>query len=215
MLNKRGQDEGDADGDHEPSGAEAKEGAMIDRIVDELKSGVDTEVLLFCAPMFTNKSTEIRSAIQEFVLWLRLYNLPVRRVHSDRSKEFMTRQTREWFLQHNILPTFAEPGDKRSNGTAEAGVRMVKSRPRTLLAGSTLPVETWPLAATTACALQRAKQLGLQHAALAPLGTKVLAKDRKYHQERADVTSSWGEWLCGGLSPNTHNAHVLVKKGIS
>ncbi|OLQ15151.1 Transposon Ty4-H Gag-Pol polyprotein [Symbiodinium microadriaticum] len=199
------------DGDGEPGGAAAKEGAMIDRIVDELKSGVDTEVLLFCTPMFTNKSAEIRSAIQEFVLWLRLYNLPVRRVHSDRSKEFMTRQTREWLLQHSILPTFAEPGDKRSNGTAEAGVRMVKCRTRTLLAGSTLPVETWPLAATTACALQRAKQLGLQHAALAPLGTKVLAKDRKYHQERADVTSSWSEWLYGGLSPNTHNAHVLVR----
>ena len=60
--------EDDADGDHEPSGAEAKEGAMIDRIVDELKSGVDTEVLLFCAPMFTNKSAEIRSAIQECVV---------------------------------------------------------------------------------------------------------------------------------------------------
>ena len=195
----------------EPAGAQDAESSLIDRIVAEMQVGVDTEVLLFCAPLYSNKAQEVLGATQEFALWLRLYNLPLRRLHTDKSREFLTRQTRAWLLQHGILPTHSEPGDPKSNGTVEGAVKMVKSLARTLVAGSELPPAIWPLAATTACALQRAKQLNLEHTALAPLGTKVLAKEPRFHGEGSDIHSKWDEWSYGGLSLSTAGAHVLVK----
>ena len=185
---------------------------MLDRIAAEMSSELKTEVLLFAAPVFSNKSLEVLAAIQEFTLWLKSYNLPVRRVHTDKSKEFLTKHTRSWLLQNGIMPTYSVPGVPQSNGTAEAGVKLLKAHARTLIASSGLPVTLWPQATVTAAALQRAKQLGMSYAALAPLGTKVLAREPRFHQERAEMNSQWSEWQYAGLSRTTVGAHVLTRQ---
>ena len=188
------------------------EANMFDRIAAEMSSELKTEVLLFAAPVFSNKSLEVLAAIQEFTLWLKSYNLPVRRAHTDKSKEFLTKHTRSWLLQNGIMPTYSVPGVPQSNGTAEAGVKLLKSHARTLIASSGLPVTLWPQATVTAAALQRAKQLGMNYAALAPLGTKVLAREPRFHQERAEMNSQWSEWQYAGLSRTTVGAHVLTRQ---
>ena len=138
--------------------------------------------------------------------------MPLRRAHTDRSKELLSRPTRAWLLQQGVIPTYGIPGDPRSNGSAEAGVRLVKSNARTLLAGSSLPLELWPQAAVTACILQRSRQLNMPASTLAPLGTPVLAKVPKHHSERADVDSSWSEWQYAGLSQTLGGGHILTKR---
>ena len=194
------------------AGEQDVEDALLDKVASELKAPLDTEILVFAAPTYPNRSIEVLSATQEFTLWLKKYNTPLRRVHTDRSKEFLSRPTRAWLLQQGVMPTYGTPGDPRSNGSAEAGVRLVKSNARTLLAGSGLPLELWPQAAVTACTLQRSRQLNMPASTLAPLGTPVLAKAPKRDSERADVDSSWSEWQYAGLSQVLGGGHILTKK---
>ena len=196
----------------ESSNEQDAEATLLDRIASELKAPLSTEILLFASPTYTNRSNEVLAAIQEFTLWLKMHNMPLRRVHSDRSKEFLSRPTRAWLLQQGVLPTYGIPGDPRSNGSAEAGVRLVKSNARALLAGSGLPLELWPQAAITACTLQRSRQLNMSASLIAPLGTSVLAKMPKHHSERSDVDSAWAEWQYAGLSQVLGGGHVLTKR---
>ena len=117
----------------EPSNEQDAEATLLDRIASELKAPLSTEILRFASPTYTNRSNETLAAIQEFTLRLKMHNTLLRRVHSDRSKEFLSRPTRAWLRQQGVLPTYGIPGDLRSNGSAEVGARFVKSNARALL----------------------------------------------------------------------------------
>ena len=79
-------DKSEEEVDLEPASADAAgeqdvEDALLDKVASELKAPLDTEILLFAAPAHSNRSSEVLSAIQEFTLWLKMYNMPLRRVH--------------------------------------------------------------------------------------------------------------------------------------
>ncbi|CAE7219055.1 GIP [Symbiodinium sp. CCMP2592] len=108
--------------------------------------------------------------------------------------------------------------ETQGNGQAEASVRWVKDRARTLLTASSLPVRLWPTAVEAATASQRAKVLGWKHKMLAPHGSVVHVKQKACdssgprRRERA-FESKWFRGLYVGLSNILDNGHVIFVPG--
>ena len=99
----------------------------------DLKEPVQSDRLMFCVPLFDNKSPAVLEALQEIYLYLRALNLPVLRLHTDRSREFMNKATRRWFASQLVRVTTTEGDAPAQNGSAERTIRWLKTRARTLL----------------------------------------------------------------------------------
>ena len=71
----------------------------------------------------------------------------VRRVHSDRGREYNNNQLRAWCARHGLHKTYSPPEEHQGNGRAEGAIMRVKSRTRAILQESKCGAEEWPLAA--------------------------------------------------------------------
>eukprot|EP00971_Amphidinium_carterae_P283143 5621244-Amphidinium_carterae.1 len=67
----------------------------------------------------------------------------VRRVHSDRASEFLSRTAAKWAKEHNVLWTKTGGHSFPSNGRAEVGIRHLKTVARRALLSSKLDVQYW------------------------------------------------------------------------
>ncbi|CAE7214357.1 GIP, partial [Symbiodinium sp. KB8] len=61
-------------------------------------------------------------------------------------------------------------------------------------------------------AMQQRERLGMLTKLLAPFGHDVLAKEKRFHQQRANVDSDWKKYKYLGLSSTTPGAHFLVRQ---
>ena len=68
---------------------------------------------------------------------------------------------RKWILGRGILQSYTEGDAPASNGVAEAGVKFIKRRARTLLDHAGIDKARWPDAVRTAALEQRAAKLGI------------------------------------------------------
>ena len=127
----------------------------------DLKEPVESERLMFCVPLCDNKSPSVLQGLQQVVLYLRSLNLPVFRLHTDRSREFMNKVGTRWLLSQAIRLTTTEGDEPQQNGTAERASRWLKSRCRTNLRAAGFPPEHWPVAMRAAAAQQRSEVLGM------------------------------------------------------
>eukprot|EP00439_Symbiodinium_sp_Y106_P004177 s9189_g1.t1 len=202
---------GEDDDDNPSPGADASSDPL-DRVIEDLQFSGESDTLLFAIPLHTNRNAEILTGLQEIAIWLRSHNCPVRRMHSDKSTEFFGKPIRQWCRSQGVATTYSEPGDPRSNGYIEGSVRLLKQKTRTLLHGSGLPHAMWPSAIMTVAMQQRGERLGMPTKLLAPFGHDVLAKEKRFHQQRADVDSDWKKYKYVGLSTTTPGAHILVRQ---
>ena len=136
-------------------------------------------VLLFAKALKDNSAVSVKRALQDIVLYLESFGLPVYRLHSDHGETF-NHTIRSWLRDRGIRATWSEPGVPQGNGRAEAAVRWVKDQTRTLLMSSKLPTRLWPTAAEAAVAAQRARTLGLNSKLAAPYGSTVLIKQKAF-----------------------------------
>ena len=99
----------------------------------------------------------------------------VRRIHSDRAKEFVTRPFQEFCTQKGIRLTTTAGYEPQSNGTAERAVGLIKSIASRCLHHAQLPHACWNYAAFYAaqCFLLSSLQ---QRQVSPPFGAKVLAQ---------------------------------------
>ena len=57
---------------------------------------IDYQTLHFVVPMKSRTAKEVRSRTQQIYLQLRQQGLPLVRIHSDRGRELMAKETRAW-----------------------------------------------------------------------------------------------------------------------
>ena len=72
------------------------------------------------------------------------------RAHSDRAREFVSRQAKQWFLDRGIVQTLTNGSAYITNGRAESEINMVKKSIRTIITANganACPLDRWPLAA--------------------------------------------------------------------
>ena len=177
----------------------------------------ESTVLMFAKALRTNAGSDVKAALQDIILYLDSHGLPTYRFHADRGECF-SHNIRGWLRDRHIKASWSEAGIPQGNGRAEAAVRWIKDRTRTLLLGSSLPTALWPTAAETAAAQQRARVLGWKSKLLAPYGAPVLVKEKAFdaqgprRRDRAFET----RWIRGryvGLSNLLDGGHVVYVPG--
>ena len=119
---------------------------------------------------------------------------------------------RKWILGRGILQSYTEGDAPASNGVAEAGVKFINRRARTLLDNAGIDKAHWPDAVRTAALEQRAAKLGIPSLLAAPFGAKCYVKMKKYKVTAVDDLGP--KWMLGrylGMSADVAGGHVILK----
>ena len=109
----------------------------------------------------------------------------VRRLHSDRGREYNNAALKAWCADHAIVKTLAFAEERQGNGRVEATIGRIKSLTRTYLEQGAAPPEEWPLAVQLAAqSLQNRSRvsLGMPRRPMVPYNTKVQVVQRTWRR---------------------------------
>ena len=140
--------------------------------------------LTLAAPLRSRHASEVQKALTYFYCKLRALGLPVLRLHSDRAKEFVSKNLAQWMRDHNVLHTTSSGDESQGSARAEREIGFLKGRVRLLLNASKSPSHYWPLAlrhAAEARYRSQMSQLGVPLPRLIPFGTQAMAKFKRWH----------------------------------
>ena len=192
--------------------AQEKEKEEWEKLKATFKEPLKTETLYFCVPVNGKKAVYTLPAMQQMITEIRALGFPVARVHSDRGGEFRGNLVKRWLAGQGIMRQTSTGSEPAENGVAEAGVRYLKRRARTLLDSGSLPRVHWPTAIQTAAVQQRCWKLGIRDPTPVAYGARVYAKVKKY--KTGDIESFTPHWLEGrylGPSTDVRGGHVILK----
>ena len=130
------------------------------RAAEALDDPVRQVVLRFVRPMTSRKGPSVMPALHSMIQEINKLGFPVKNVHSDQGREFLSDPLKQWLSQLGVRVTMSEAHDKRANGLAERIVGWSKQRARCLLNSADLPPNLWPYAMTHATAAHQAHLLG-------------------------------------------------------
>ncbi|CAE7234908.1 RE1, partial [Symbiodinium necroappetens] len=129
---------------------------------------------------------EVLTAIGRMHARARAEGFDVRRLHSDRGREFNNKPLRDWCARHSVHKTLAVAEEHQGNGRAEGAIMRVKSKARIILEEADSEKTNWPLAAKLAThelknAARRKLNIPVQESL--PYGTKVQVISRSWKRE--------------------------------
>ena len=137
--------------------------------------------------MLPNKSQKtVVQALAAMLSQIQYEGFMVRRVHSDRGREFNNSGVHRLCGQRNLFQTFTQGDDPKQNGRVEGFHARLKSKTRTLLKGSPVQVSDWPYATRTAQASllsQALRRFGRDVLSPLPFGTHVRARTRSWERD--------------------------------
>ncbi|CAE7341433.1 unnamed protein product [Symbiodinium microadriaticum] len=93
---------------------------------------------------------EVLTAIGRMHARAKAEGFDVRRLHSDRGREYNNKSLRDWCARHSVHKTLAVAEEHQGNGRAEGAIMRVKNLTRTILEESAGEKLDWPLAAKLA-----------------------------------------------------------------
>ncbi|CAE7208082.1 RE1, partial [Symbiodinium necroappetens] len=204
------EDEGAAVPDEEEDDEQKEMNKRFQKIYEGIGDNIEYQTLHFAVPMNTRTSKEVRSKIQQIYLQLRQHGLPLVRIHSDRGLELKAKETRAWMADRDILATTGESQQPQQNGRAEALVRTIKRRVKTLLRSAGLPIACWPSAAEFAARRQRDLALGNYEDKDLPYGAPTHVKYKRFGEGgRYDLLERWKEGVFVGYSNDVSLGRVV------
>ncbi|CAE7392349.1 RE1 [Symbiodinium natans] len=179
-------------------------------IYKHIGDDIEYQTLHFAVPMETRTGKEVFAKVRDIYLELRRDGLPLTRIHSDRGRELKGQALRSWMSERDILATTGESQQPQQNGRAEALVRQLKSRCRTLLRSSGLPRTCWPLAATFSARRQRDLALGKLDDKDLTFGAKTYVKAKVCGTGGSyDLDERWKEGVFVGYSSDVQRGKVV------
>ncbi|CAE7452429.1 GIP, partial [Symbiodinium necroappetens] len=204
------EDEGVAVPDEEEDDEQKEMNKRFQKIYEGIGDNLEYQTLHFAVPMNTRTSKEVRSKIQQIYLQLRQHGLPLVRIHSDRGLELKAKETRAWMADRDILATTGESQQPQQNGRAEALVRTIKRRVKTLLRSAGLPMACWPSAAEFSARRQRDLALGNYEDKDLPYGAPTHVKYKRFGEGgRYDLLERWKEGVFVGYSNDVARGRVV------
>ena len=93
---------------------------------------------------------EVLTAIGRMHARAKAEGFDVRRLHSDRGREYNNKPLRDWCARHAVHKTLAVAEEHQGNGRAEGAIMRVKGKARVILEESESDKSDWPLAAKLA-----------------------------------------------------------------
>ena len=80
---------------------------------ERLREPVKVKHLVFAEPLPSKKGPVVLKGLQSFYTRIRQMGLSVRRLHTDKGREFNNRVLEQWALSRDIYHTMSVPGDLR------------------------------------------------------------------------------------------------------
>ena len=148
----------------------------------------ESVVLLFAKGLKDNSAMSVKAALQDIVLYLESFGLPVCRLHADHGETF-NHSIRTWLRDRGIRATWSEPGIPQGNGRAEA-------------------------AAQRATVLQLKSRLAAPYGAPVLIKQKAFDSSGPRRRDRA-FESKWLRGVYVGLSGILQGGHVIYLPGTS
>ena len=182
--------EGDDEAGDEEDEAAGDETAKWEEIVNKEKvEGSKVLELPFMVPLPSKAAPVVLDGVTEILTKIKAMGLCVRRVHSDRGREFVNMAMKRYCSHGGLIRTTTSADDFKMNGRCEAMVGRLKSATRTMLAAAGLGSDHWSFAMRHVVARAQSdllRQLGIKQPALPPFATKVYVKKRswlnRYHE---------------------------------
>ena len=172
----------------ELSRAEVREADLIDQKWKEYLQGqpsVDVANLSQSVPLCSRKPKDVIAAASWIVTRLKSMAIPITRVHTDRAKEFLSKEFRGWVQSKEALQTTTSGNEPQSNSRAEGEINLIKGLTRTLMRASQAPSSYWPLALRCASETRFRRQLqgfGVPTPVVIPFGTRAVARQKLWHK---------------------------------
>ena len=136
--------------------------------------------------MLPDKSQQtVAQGLTAMLAQLRYEGFMVRRLHSDRGREFNNGVVQRLCRQRDLYQTFTQGDDPQQNGRVESYHARLKGKTRTLLQGTSMPAQDWPYAMRTAQATMWAHavvKLGKPAWQPLPFGTQVRVRTRSWER---------------------------------
>ena len=115
---------------------------------------------------------------------LRSLGLPLHRVHTDRAREFTSRQFSSWLRQRDVVHTTTGGDEHQGCARAEGEINVLKGRTRLLMDTAKADLHLWPLAPRHAAEHRFREQLaslGVRLPKLVPFGSQGMARFKRWH----------------------------------
>ena len=103
--------------------------------------------ITFVEPVMDRSVQNVLPALARIYARLRSLGCPIYRAHSNRAREFVSKQAKHWFLDQGLVQTLAPGSAYKTNGRVESEMNNVKKGIRTIISANACPLERWPLAA--------------------------------------------------------------------
>ncbi|CAE7274874.1 TY4B-J [Symbiodinium sp. CCMP2592] len=183
-----------------------------EKLIGDLTKPVEMDTIYMVYPVRARRGGDAMLAVQEAVLRLKLFGLPVARLHSDRGSEFASKGLRKWLLGHDIYHTRSEALVPQTNGAAERGVRWFKTMAKVLMAEAKVGLKYWTLAMQHAANRRMYERLGLSKPRLLPFGSKVMIRRKVFgNNKKYDLTDRWEEGTYLGLSDSIKGGAIVLR----
>ena len=169
--------------------AEVKEFDLLEqqwRQTFESKEKIEVKNLSQSVPLKSRKPRDVIEAVTWMMTKLRTLGFPVHRVHTDRAREFLSAEFKNFIKKKEVVQSCTSGDEARSNGRVESELGVVRGLARTMMRASAAEEEMWPLAIRTASEVrfrQQLQALGVPTQPVLPFGVKALAKRKLWNRQ--------------------------------
>ncbi|CAL1157000.1 unnamed protein product [Cladocopium goreaui] len=184
---KASHDPANAPGADPEIGGEAspeKSGDWVDEEISKCSRPLKLKHVTMVEPVQSRSTTVVLNALSQLVVRMKSYGINVNRLHSDRAKELIGRQTAVWCAKNGLRHTFGGGDDPANNGHVEAEINQLKRRTRLYLRNAGFTNDEWPTALRYSAEERMRVQLsalGVTMMPMLPYGASVVVKRKRWH----------------------------------
>ena len=157
---------------------------QISREIEQCQAPLKLRHVTFAEPIASRSTGDVTHALTVMLVRMRSLGIHVGRLHGDRAKELLSRNTETWCAKHGLIRTLGGGDDPANNGHVESEINQIKRRVRLLLRSSGQEVSKWPNALRYAVDERMRSQLnklGVPTMPMIPYASKVLVKRKRWH----------------------------------
>ena len=203
---------GESTEDGRSPGSGPQDGEKKDLTEEEKKAleDFDVETFRLAIALPSRAADVVLEAVIQMYLQLRMDGYNVRQLHSDRAREFTTRNLQRWCLNRGICKTTTAGDSPQQNGRAEKAVQAIKAKMRIALMSCGWDASRWALACQYVHNLERLKMAPSMKRG-PTLGTTVLVRKRFWKARELEPTHSKVTYV--SPLPEVHGHLVMEEDG--
>ncbi len=141
-------------------------------------------------PLRSRHVNEITKAVSYFYAKVKSLGLPLHRIHSDRAKEFVSKQFATWVSQRDLMHTTTAGDEHQGCARVEGEIGYLKNRVRVLLTSTNSGEHLWPLALRHAAECRFRSQLrsvGVPAPQVLPFGVSAMSRVKRWLQTSFNI----------------------------